>query len=233
MKMHRPHIPRRFSYGATCALTLALVAWIIAGPVDGDTWYLAITTLLGGLILTTTVRTAREAGLRRGVPLIGVALAAVATGGIASSTTSTPEIPAASILLLVGTYVPFTIIKELNARREVSVQLMFGAITIYLLIGLVSSMLLVLTVTIQDAPTLLIDGVPSDGDFRTQVYFSYVTLATVGYGDVTPLSGASRAIALLTALVGQLFLVSAVALTVGMLSSIRSSRVAAPQEHSS
>jgi hypothetical protein len=46
-------------------------------------------------------------------------------------------------------------------------------------------------------------------------YFSYTTLATVGYGDFTAATGIGRMISISEALVGQLFLVSAVALLVG------------------
>jgi hypothetical protein len=47
------------------------------------------------------------------------------------------------------------------------------------------------------------------------VYFSYTTLATIGYGDFTAASSLGRMIAVSEGLVGQLYLVSAVALLVG------------------
>ena len=47
------------------------------------------------------------------------------------------------------------------------------------------------------------------------LYFSYTTLATVGYGDFTAATGIGRMLSISEALVGQLFLVSAVALLVG------------------
>ena len=53
---------------------------------------------------------------------------------------------------------------------------------------------------------------PEDIDF---VYFSYVTLTTVGYGDFTAATSTGRMIAVSEALTGQLYLVSAVALLVG------------------
>ena len=53
---------------------------------------------------------------------------------------------------------------------------------------------------------------PQSVDF---VYFSYVTLTTVGYGDFTASTSAGRMFAVSEALTGQLYLVSAVALLVG------------------
>ena len=47
-------------------------------------------------------------------------------------------------------------------------------------------------------------------------YFSYITMATVGYGDLTPATGLPRTNAVLEALLGQIFLVVLVARLVGM-----------------
>jgi hypothetical protein len=49
------------------------------------------------------------------------------------------------------------------------------------------------------------------------VYFSFVTMATVGYGDLAPESGLARALAVTGGLVGQIYLVTAVAALVGNL----------------
>ncbi len=61
-------------------------------------------------------------------------------------------------------------------------------------------------------------------------YFSYTTLATVGYGDFTAATGIGRMISISEALVGQLFLVSAVALLVGNIG--RTLRPEAPADGS-
>ena len=50
-----------------------------------------------------------------------------------------------------------------------------------------------------------------------RVYFSYVTLATLGYGDYTPAGKTARMMAVLEALSGQLYLVTIVALVVSRL----------------
>jgi voltage-gated potassium channel Kch len=47
-------------------------------------------------------------------------------------------------------------------------------------------------------------------------YFSFITITTLGYGDITPLSNRASALALLEALIGQIYLVVLVAWLVGM-----------------
>jgi hypothetical protein len=53
------------------------------------------------------------------------------------------------------------------------------------------------------------------------VYFSFVTLATLGYGDLTPIGDFGRMLAVTEAVAGQLYLVSAVALLVANLGRTR------------
>jgi len=53
------------------------------------------------------------------------------------------------------------------------------------------------------------------------VYFSFVTLATLGYGDVTPASDLMRSLAVAEAVVGQLYLVSVVSVAASRLGSVR------------
>jgi voltage-gated potassium channel len=54
-----------------------------------------------------------------------------------------------------------------------------------------------------------------------EVYFSFVTLATVGYGDIVPIVSAARMTAVLEALFGQLYLVTIVAVIVSNAASAR------------
>jgi len=57
----------------------------------------------------------------------------------------------------------------------------------------------------------------TDGTRPIRLYFSYVTLATLGYGDYTPASNLGHALAVLEALIGQLYLVTVVAVVVTRL----------------
>ncbi|KDP86646.1 hypothetical protein CF70_006185 [Cupriavidus sp. SK-3] len=42
-------------------------------------------------------------------------------------------------------------------------------------------------------------------DHSTWIYFSFVTLTTLGYGDITPVAHAAKSLAILEALIGQLY----------------------------
>jgi voltage-gated potassium channel Kch len=81
-----------------------------------------------------------------------------------------------------------------------------GAIAVYLLLGLIWSLAYEITFyripgSFQPADL----GVHHVSATSTLVYFSYVTLTTVGYGDITPAHPITRSLATLEALVGQLY----------------------------
>ena len=63
----------------------------------------------------------------------------------------------------------------------------------------------------------------SQGDFLLFEYYSFVTLTTLGYGDITPLTKVAKAFSVLEAVVGQLYLVVVVAWFVGPYVSRKSS----------
>jgi hypothetical protein len=56
------------------------------------------------------------------------------------------------------------------------------------------------------------------------MYFSFITMATVGYGDLTPQGSLGRALAVTEGLFGQIYLVTAVAALVGNLGRTRAPR---------
>lgn len=84
-----------------------------------------------------------------------------------------------------------------------------GAVAVYLLLGLMWAALYVM-IDLHDpqafAPPLDIPRAPATPVLRARfVYFSFTTLTTVGYGDITPLSPLARSMSMLEAVIGQLF----------------------------
>jgi hypothetical protein len=61
----------------------------------------------------------------------------------------------------------------------------------------------------------------TDGTLSTRLYFSYVTLATLGYGDYTAAGDFGRTVSVVEAMLGQLYLVTVIALLVGQFSRRR------------
>jgi hypothetical protein len=100
------------------------------------------------------------------------------------------------------------------AQGVVNSRSVAGAICIYVQLGIVFMFIYGLLATLKGAP-FFADG--TDGTRPVRLYFSYVTLATVGYGDYTAAGNLGRALAVLEALMGQLYLVTVVAVVVTRL----------------
>jgi hypothetical protein len=89
-------------------------------------------------------------------------------------------------------------------RGMPAVDRILGAVVLYLLIGL--EWAIAYAVVNGLVPDAFTGGAGmASFDMRHWVYFSFVTLTTVGYGDITPLARAAQSMAILEALVGQLY----------------------------
>ena len=106
-------------------------------------------------------------------------------------------------------------------QKDISSDVIAGAIVAYLLMAVMWSQVYVVLETAQPGSF----NFPAEACDSTQAllrYFSLVTITTVGYGDITPATSAARAFANLESVVGQLYLVIQVAWLVGMHVSMKS-----------
>jgi len=112
-------------------------------------------------------------------------------------------------------YAVIIILQIVVRSTEVTQETIFAAIVAYLLIALMWAFLYM---TME----LVIPGsfTRPEASIRAETihfeYFSFVTITTLGYGDITPLTDRASALVLLEALVGQIYLVVLVAWLVGM-----------------
>ncbi len=86
-----------------------------------------------------------------------------------------------------------------------------GAISIYLMVGLCWALLFFFNTLFDQGAVKGLEAVPSTERLQHLIYFSFVTLSTLGYGDITPLSPIARFLAYLEALFGQFYIAVLVA----------------------
>ncbi len=89
------------------------------------------------------------------------------------------------------------------ARGHAMGDRVFGAIVLYLLLGVIWAFVYAMLGAL--VPNAFAGGSGRERVLTEWVYFSFVTLTTVGYGDITPVARAARSLAMLEALVGQLY----------------------------
>ena len=88
------------------------------------------------------------------------------------------------------------IVLGVSDQSEVNAQSVIGAICVYLLFGMLFLFLYSVAATLGSGP-FFAQG--TDGTRSIRLYFSYVTLATLGYGDYTPAGGIGRTLAIIEA----------------------------------
>jgi hypothetical protein len=160
------------------------------------------------------------AGLVAGSAVAAVIVLADRTGpgaGVANSWTA--------LLLFLAAVL---IVRRVLAQPEITLQSIYGAVSAYLVIGLMFSAVFAAMYRFG-GNTFFANGQP--GDSRTFQYFSFVTLTTTGYGDFTAAGSGGRAVAVLEAITGQVFLATLIARLVAGFRG--SSRRAASQAQAS
>jgi voltage-gated potassium channel Kch len=195
-------------------------------------------TMLALLVLTTLSRSHVSHALRVAgfFVTVGAVLAAtliVITGKTAEIGAVNPSpkwvfvLGAASYTLVLALCFP-AILRQAFTHRQISLNTVAAALSAYLLLGLIFAYSYRLIFVIN--PPFFNQGHTNS---FTYIYFSYVTLTTVGYGDFTPANDAGRAVAILEALFGQVFLVTIVALAVSHLGRSHAPTLAAVRQRSS
>lgn len=204
------------AYGVALVLVLLSVLLLIAGRAS----VLSAISLVAALsLMLALVVTLRVSGVRRRM-WIALSVASIASLGIETALASTA--PAMGEVLGIALLMVFTlsaivaVFARLRSYRRVTFQLVLGLLVVYLLLGM-SYSFAYMFVELVSGPAF------SPGPQRASdlVYFSFVTLATLGYGDIAPVAGAARALAVSETILGQLYLVSIVSFAVGRMRSER------------
>jgi len=130
-----------------------------------------------------------------------------------------PDLATALVGALMAIGAPIAIIRRLAREKVIDLQVLAGAMCLYLLIGLFFTFVYSM-IGILSSEQLFVQ-VPGKASPADVTYFSYVTMTTVGYGDLTLGGNVPRMVAVTEALLGQLYLVSAVALVVARLGQER------------
>jgi hypothetical protein len=112
-------------------------------------------------------------------------------------------------------YIIVLILRHIFRQEDVTLEIIYGAIVVYILIGLMWVFLYKFTGFFHPGSFFFSDALA--GETRKALYYySFVTLTTLGYGDISPVSGPARSLAMLEAIVGQMYIAVLIARLVGM-----------------
>jgi len=193
------------SYGLV--LLLALVTYVVSVTVSKD--------VAGPVVLTVqlatvwlTLRTSHARPATRTAADIGLAMAAAAA--VLSFFEHQPGAQLGglfALICLLYLIAPFSIVRHLMIRRDIDTETLLGAIAAYVLIGMFFAFAYQAIAQLQSSPFF---GTSGNGSLSDDLFFSFITMTTVGYGDLVPAANPGQTLSVLEALIGQLFLVVAV-----------------------
>jgi len=115
--------------------------------------------------------------------------------------------------------VVFYLIRQMATARNVTARVILESIAGYLLLGLIFSVLV--AAIMQHDPTAFMMNMPpkgpssSDSSSSVPLYFVFVTMATLGYGDIVPLQPYTRSLAVFISVSGQLYIAVIIAMLMG------------------
>ena len=110
-------------------------------------------------------------------------------------------------------YTAAIILFHLFREHRITGDMIMGAICAYFLMGLVWAFAYSTLEFFQPGSFQMPQGTVNQATFA---YYSYVTLTTLGYGEITPISAPARSFAILEAMIGQLYLAVLIARLVGI-----------------
>jgi hypothetical protein len=117
-------------------------------------------------------------------------------------------------------FITVFMVRHIARSKQVTLTIIINSINGYLLIGVLGALLLAIAEIAQkyflkiDTGAINFAGNTAVG-FHDYLYFSFVTLTTLGYGDITPVSAFAKSLTIVIAICGQLYLTILIAMLVG------------------
>lgn len=199
-------------------LLIALVALLIGYPYFENT---RTGAFLGGvtslLALTGGVYAARTNRWTFGVALV-LALATTAASARAFLGGVRGDAVVEATFSAFYAFMTVAVVFEVIRTRRVTSDTMYGAVCVYLLVGMTFGSLYDLIETLHPGSFQInVDTAgPAEIRWRTLIYFSFMTLTTIGLGDVTPVTTQAQSLVSIEGVMGVLYVAVLIARVVGI-----------------
>ena len=204
--------------------SLVILSLVDIGPhVDGASgrWEATVASLLVGSTLLLALRASGLARRWQRLADIVVIFVVVGVGSLAfiatiSDRAPTPSRAAPVLVVALSILAPIAVVRRLIQHREVTRGTLLGAISGYLLLP-IAFFYMFLTLAASMPKPFFGSVQPT----MTYMYFSLTTITTTGYGDMTATTDFGRLLSMAEAVTGQVYLVTFVAMLVGLFAANR------------
>jgi hypothetical protein len=233
---HKPergteHGPGASGFGWQMSLFFgALMLVFVYLPIDVELPVSLFAFMFSGVLLAATY-SVRTRGHWRLVSVV-LAMTSIVLAWAATLLVAVPTWLELSAFIVSSLFVIYTmgiIVMRVMQVRHVTIHTISAALSLYLLMGILcglvySSLETAIPGSFHSAAASLLHIDRTVDLFPPLLYFSFTTITTLGFGDVYPVSPAARAMVIVEAVAGQIYLVAMVAMLVSMFASERASR---------
>jgi hypothetical protein len=211
-------------------VTVVICGWMLLSPLLNNSWLvqLVLQAFVLNMVLVTLWANPQWRRIRTGVFVLWLISLAGSLLALAPPLSGSQRVVARSVevasLVPICALLAFGMLRFVFRERRLTADGIFATVAAYLVIALLFAQVYLLLLawnpesfalpvaTVDRAPHLLQNDM---------TYFSLVTLATVGYGDILPLTETARTMAMIEAVVGQFYVAVIVAVFVGMYAGQR------------
>ena len=207
---------RRQRFGL--ALVFITASFMVEGTFSSSGWAEVLVTGLLGTTLLFTFWAADMPSHRLRIAAVGVAAAMVGVIVTVAIGDSTAEgigrLTNAALVALAPPALVVGMIRSVRRHRAVTIEAVLGGLALYILVGMFFAFVFGAVDNLGGEPFFAqgVDATPQRCN-----YFSFSTLTTVGFGDLTARGDLGRTLAVFEALIGQLYLVTVVSVGVSNL----------------
>jgi ion channel len=228
-RLTRQDYAERFARGDSYGLllTFLVVLYVVIAAVDHDSlWGRFFISVLLGAVLLLAFHTShvRARGLAIGVVLVVIADTSNLVQALFDRHGGDGSTFIMFVLVLVA---PVVILNRIIRHDTVGLETILGAICVYVLIAIAFAGIYAGVNDTESKGFFAQQVTPNNVDY---LYFSFVTITTVGFGDLTAGTSTGRVLVTFEAMIGQIFLVTLVARLVSMYGVSRRPTRAGPDD---
>jgi hypothetical protein len=206
-----------------------VLAFAIEGVASPEGWeQVAVSALLGVTLMLSLWTADAKPSVLRPTALVVALVVLLSVWEAANGHVEGRAVRVANALLVIlaPPAIVVGVIRSLRARQTVTVEAVFGVLCVYILLGMFFAFVYG-AINNLGGEVFFAGGV--HGTVANCLYYSFTTLTTVGYGDLTSSSNLGHTLSVSEALIGQIYLVTVVSLIVANLGRGRpGSRESAP-----
>jgi hypothetical protein len=198
-----------------------VIAFAIQGIASPSEWQeVLISVLLGAtLLLSLWAADAKVAVLWLAATIVtAVIVFSIVEAVNANPTGGATRVANALLVFLAPPAIVTGVVRILRTRQAVTLEAVFGVLSVYMLLGMLFGFVFGSIDRLGGHP-FFAGGQP--GTVANCLYFSFTTLTTVGYGDLTARTNLGHTLSVSEALLGQIYLVTVVSLIVANLGRSR------------